>query len=327
MSIEYRNLAPLYCDEEMRICGMEKKSTADGGVYEVWIEGPTGGVAVKGTVHTADLRNEASSKPSPIEQEANRFLLHYVNGSDSSSTPEIHEGNTRSREATKFERKRKDEVIPSRKAKKGLRKQKDKTPATSGAPTLVRRTASRPVVDSISDPSSRRSSKTGRAKTDQSMTKSHARDNHPYAQLPHLSAFKLPSLLDRKSDKQSVSTDVAVDTSLEFHPAPARRDQVAHRRERLARLMESLTRTRSSAGLRSAPQAAKTSVPLRARHILLRASRRAPQPYSVEPIPVVRKYRGKTYTYDPAAVASRHSRYRREGPRLIEQVYLRHQRS
>ena len=54
-SIEYRNLAPLYCDEEMRICGKEKKMTDEGGVYDIWIEGPTGGVAVKGTVRTAKL--------------------------------------------------------------------------------------------------------------------------------------------------------------------------------------------------------------------------------------------------------------------------------
>ena len=49
-SIEYRNLAPLYCDEEMRICGLEKKTLQNGSVYDIWIEGPTGGVAVKGTV-------------------------------------------------------------------------------------------------------------------------------------------------------------------------------------------------------------------------------------------------------------------------------------
>ncbi|KAF1915321.1 hypothetical protein BDU57DRAFT_269555 [Ampelomyces quisqualis] len=51
-SIKYRNLAPLYCDEEMRLCGMQKDSDWHGATYHVWIEGPTGGVAVKGTVRT-----------------------------------------------------------------------------------------------------------------------------------------------------------------------------------------------------------------------------------------------------------------------------------
>jgi hydroxyacyl-ACP dehydratase HTD2-like protein with hotdog domain len=51
-TIQYRNLAPLYCDEHMRVCGKEKKRTNEGTVYDVWIEGPTGGMAVKGTVRT-----------------------------------------------------------------------------------------------------------------------------------------------------------------------------------------------------------------------------------------------------------------------------------
>ncbi|KAL6160233.1 hypothetical protein ACJBU6_01580 [Exserohilum turcicum] len=51
-SMEYRNLAPLYCDEEMRICGLERKTLENGSIYDVWIEGPTGGAAVKGTIYT-----------------------------------------------------------------------------------------------------------------------------------------------------------------------------------------------------------------------------------------------------------------------------------
>lgn len=62
-SIEYRNLAPLYCDEEMRICGMEKKTLQNGSMYDLWIEGPTGGVAVKGTVYT--IVRTPTSAPAP----------------------------------------------------------------------------------------------------------------------------------------------------------------------------------------------------------------------------------------------------------------------
>jgi len=65
-SIEYRNLAPLYCDEEMRICGFKKKTLYNGAVYDVWIEGPTGGVAVRGTVYTT-VRQTA---PSPQNTES-----------------------------------------------------------------------------------------------------------------------------------------------------------------------------------------------------------------------------------------------------------------
>lgn len=45
-SIEYRNLAPLYAEEEMKICGKERGSDE----YEMWIEGKEGGLAVRGIV-------------------------------------------------------------------------------------------------------------------------------------------------------------------------------------------------------------------------------------------------------------------------------------
>jgi hydroxyacyl-ACP dehydratase HTD2-like protein with hotdog domain len=46
--IRYRNVAPLYVDEAMRVCG--KRQAGDRGVWDVWIEGKTGGLAVRGTV-------------------------------------------------------------------------------------------------------------------------------------------------------------------------------------------------------------------------------------------------------------------------------------
>ncbi|KXT03485.1 hypothetical protein AC578_1546 [Pseudocercospora eumusae] len=51
-SIEYRNTAPLYCGEEAKFCGKrsgEKK-------WEVWAQGPGGGVCVKGRVRTGERR-------------------------------------------------------------------------------------------------------------------------------------------------------------------------------------------------------------------------------------------------------------------------------
>jgi hydroxyacyl-ACP dehydratase HTD2-like protein with hotdog domain len=49
--IEYRNLVPLYVDEEMKICAKAKSSSCPNS-WEVWIEGPSGGLAVRGTVRT-----------------------------------------------------------------------------------------------------------------------------------------------------------------------------------------------------------------------------------------------------------------------------------
>ncbi|KAM0714346.1 hypothetical protein Q7P37_010133 [Cladosporium fusiforme] len=46
--VEYRNLAPLYCYEEVKFCGARTGE----GKWEVWSETPEGGVAVKGNVVT-----------------------------------------------------------------------------------------------------------------------------------------------------------------------------------------------------------------------------------------------------------------------------------
>lgn len=50
-SIDYRNLAPLYCSEPVRLCARE----AGPDKYEVWAETPEGGVAVKGSVVVRSL--------------------------------------------------------------------------------------------------------------------------------------------------------------------------------------------------------------------------------------------------------------------------------
>lgn len=47
--ISYRNYAPLYVNEEMRVCVRE----VDGRDWDVWVEGP-GGLAVKGTAEMED---------------------------------------------------------------------------------------------------------------------------------------------------------------------------------------------------------------------------------------------------------------------------------
>ncbi|KAK0285611.1 hypothetical protein LTR35_004951 [Friedmanniomyces endolithicus] len=47
-TVEYRNLAPLYCHEEVTFCG----ARVGEGKYEIWTQTPDGGIAVKGTVIT-----------------------------------------------------------------------------------------------------------------------------------------------------------------------------------------------------------------------------------------------------------------------------------
>lgn len=52
-AVEYRNLAPLYAEEEMKICVRRKTQETDRGSFDVWIEGKEGGYAVKGLVATS----------------------------------------------------------------------------------------------------------------------------------------------------------------------------------------------------------------------------------------------------------------------------------
>jgi hydroxyacyl-ACP dehydratase HTD2-like protein with hotdog domain len=48
-AIEYKNLAPLFVEEELVICGKPKNGN---GAWDVWIEGSDGGLAVRGTART-----------------------------------------------------------------------------------------------------------------------------------------------------------------------------------------------------------------------------------------------------------------------------------
>jgi hydroxyacyl-ACP dehydratase HTD2-like protein with hotdog domain len=55
--IEYRNLAPLYVEEEMKVC-VKPKQNGRPNAWEVWIEGGDGGLRVRGTVHTEEVGEE-----------------------------------------------------------------------------------------------------------------------------------------------------------------------------------------------------------------------------------------------------------------------------
>lgn len=46
--IAYRNHAPLYVHEELKVCVREREK-GNGEEWDVWVEGPAGGLAVKGT--------------------------------------------------------------------------------------------------------------------------------------------------------------------------------------------------------------------------------------------------------------------------------------
>ncbi|CZS93755.1 uncharacterized protein RAG0_03896 [Rhynchosporium agropyri] len=53
LQFDYRNLAPLYVDEEMRICVRKDPTKQDR--FDVWVEGKEGGYAVKGTATAGNV--------------------------------------------------------------------------------------------------------------------------------------------------------------------------------------------------------------------------------------------------------------------------------
>lgn len=64
-NFEYRNLAPLYVDEEMTVCVKESDKQLKKGErkYDVWIEGKEGGYAVKGVGYVSGGLSDTSIFP------------------------------------------------------------------------------------------------------------------------------------------------------------------------------------------------------------------------------------------------------------------------
>jgi hydroxyacyl-ACP dehydratase HTD2-like protein with hotdog domain len=53
-SITYRNLAPLMVGQPLRICLRESQGSGGSRIIDIWVEGPEGGLAVRGKAVTAD---------------------------------------------------------------------------------------------------------------------------------------------------------------------------------------------------------------------------------------------------------------------------------
>jgi hydroxyacyl-ACP dehydratase HTD2-like protein with hotdog domain len=60
-SFTYRNLAPVYAQEEMRVCLRKEGDKVDGKSYEVWIEGKAGGYAVKASAAVGQVRLDSGA--------------------------------------------------------------------------------------------------------------------------------------------------------------------------------------------------------------------------------------------------------------------------
>lgn len=75
---EYRNLAPLFCDEKMTICVKRGDTFVDRENWSVWITGKKGGFAVKGTAVIAANEGKAVGPKPKVEAEGPKIskFLH-----------------------------------------------------------------------------------------------------------------------------------------------------------------------------------------------------------------------------------------------------------
>jgi hypothetical protein len=283
-SIEYRNLAPLYCDEEMRICGMEKKTLQNGSVYDVWIEGPTGGVAVKGTVYTVVKKAITKSAPSIESISDAKAPLRSTSNHDrafpSSTSTAFKRSGQKTEGATTRNARMGEEGKDNQQHASFRRLHIGNSESEPAAGSDSRNTLSTPEIETL-----RPESETEPASLPSS-TPSHS-DTVPNSsgETP-----EQPTSIDCTS--QPPSREVAPPS-----PRPMGR---AYRRNRP-------TRTQSHQFIIPPP-------PIR-RVIYIRPP--------IKPIPIVRPVAARPYVPDSARTARRHSRFLREGPRAIEMLTIR----
>jgi hypothetical protein len=284
-SIEYRNLAPLYCDEEMRICGMEKKALQNGSVYDVWIEGPTGGVAVKGTVYTVMKKVIPKSAPSTgsiSDDKAPRRSMSNRDEAFPSSTSSVFKRSSQKTEGVTMRNARRSEEW------------KDNQQHASFKRLHIGYSESDPAAGSDS----------GNTLSTSEMETLKPESETETAPLPsptHSSQSDTVPNPSGETPEQPTSIDcTSQPPSREVAPPSARPVGRAYRRNRP-------TRTQSYNFIIAPP-------PIR-RVIYIRKP--------IEPIPIVRPVAASPYVPNPARTARRHSRFLREGPRAIEMLTIR----
>jgi hypothetical protein len=298
-SIEYRNLAPLYCDEEMRICGLEKKTLQNGSIYDVWIEGPTGGVAVKGTVYTT-VRNIAPSPPptptpSPRETKAHQ---------DKMPKPAAQSAD----DPFKFEPSRR--VVLDRTKPQSISRRWERSKKT--APESYRR-----VTFDETEPKSGTGNSVpnelealrleqAASETEQSTKRSatpSVNPGHPTGEKP---------------EKPTLQENIPQPSFRELAPSSLRVPSRAYRRNRPTRTQTYQFITTPTICRVDSVTPVTYVLSLSSRNIMRRRlARRTPTNLTIKPIPLLRKHGATPYTPDLDRTAARHSRFGREGARKM----------
>jgi len=350
-SINYRNLAPLYCDEEMSICCRKKSSSSDGDVYDVWIEGPTGGVAVKGTVHTT---------LQPLKEAAGNWQISRTNYRSTNTSPVVRPvphstpnsaSNPQHRSTIKHEFEKDDSpdgasvkrptmlgkavvaklskpAVSNMSSKSGVKQKSSKPAVVTKLSKFAMPPMERPVDLSLPlidiDTTGIEAVKVQPAESQ--TAEMHAVETHrpgTYTAERHTAESSTEkSHTEESLPEETHSTDPHTAGSSMVPRTPLRPTL------RLDRLTDTLTV--SSAGtnpvvrrIEAPPSRMRPKASLSIRRFLRRAARQTVDNAAIEAVPIVRTYRGRTYVRDPTSVAKRHSRYRRESVRKVVRARVR----
>jgi hypothetical protein len=309
-SIRYRNLAPLYCDEPMRICIKRKKPLplTRGGEYDIWIEGPTNGVAVMGTVRTSAIpRFDESEPPSPKKYPQrkirNQFKLHHI-FSDSPTSVSV------------------DALIAARKSN-GDRSNDRENGTVEENHTVEERNARQDNVEKGDDasptvrlPFRRPTSATPNSRSSNVVNQEMGRSEHV--------GTKKPRLLVRRIEAPPSPIEVVPSfVRVRLRRFKRVRSRSEHRRNRALRIIKVQTESNLSRRVTTTPSPVASAIPSRPRPFVRQAGRARSARLESKPASVLRKYAGRSYTYDPSAIAQRHSRYVSEGVRKMTKPSIR----
>jgi hypothetical protein len=324
-SIEYRNLAPLYCDEVMRICVMEKKKLENGSIYDVWIEGPTGGVAVKGTVYTTKKIWITEAPPAPQSKTSAKESTKAGHGFKRLEISSLQSQTHRKRDAaTKKAVKSKGSTQRSVALAK-------KEPAQESS-ALSEHTANSEPTASLETTTSSEPATRPESLTDSEVTTS---SEFTTSSEPTKSNVSLRNSEPAPQSQGEIPTNAAPSettfqpSSREVTSSTAQPPSRAYRRKRVTNTTayNFITLPPSEAPparLVDSFKPVKPTLSVRSKEFLRRARRRTSVKLHVKPIPLVRTFKATPYTPDPVRTASRHSRYLREGVRKMEKPSIRY---
>jgi hypothetical protein len=320
----------------MRICVMEKKKLENGSIYDVWIEGPTGGVAVKGTVYTTKKIWITEAPPAPQSKTSAKESTKSGQSFKRLEISSLQSRTPKTRDATK-------KAVKSKGSNQSPVALANKQPAQESS-ALSEHTANSEPTESLenttsSEPTTSPGTTTSSepATSPESLTSSEVTTSSESttSSQPTTSFVSLGNSEPAPQPQGEIPTNAAPSETT-FHPSSrevtsstAQPPSRAYRRKRATNTTayNFITLPPSeapSARLVDSFKPVKPKLSVRSKEFLRRARRRTSVKFDVKPIPLVRTFKATPYTPDPVRTASRHSRYLREGVRKMEKPSIRY---